>query len=418
VLLHVDRADAGLVQDRVIKAQINEGIAPAEQAQAGDYPQETIHHKYCGAGVAACRCRAYTLLDNALFDVPSKAAGHLLRGTDMISKFISYSGLAGAVLSALLVGDLARASDADTDRPGGMDNAIISRYQGSTLYMYGSNNFGTAEIVFMDKAKGKPVLQTVEGRISNKLYWAPKGRSSLEVFRNYQSALAAAGFETIASCEAAACAKLGTDWLVKHMPANVAWQAQTSEADRLFDNISNGFHHISAKKVAANGTVYVQIALIGGDDNNKKFPGRVPQFVQIVEPVQLDGGKVVVNASVIGDSLKRDGRIALYGVLFDTNKAVVKAESNLALEEMAKALKADPALKVFVVGHTDNQGNVQANTVLSQKRAEAVVDMLHKQYSVAMDRMQAHGLANFSPVANNTSEEGRAKNRRVEMVVQ
>jgi outer membrane protein OmpA-like peptidoglycan-associated protein len=143
---------------------------------------------------------------------------------------------------------------------------------------------------------------------------------------------------------------------------------------------------------------------------------RVRQFVQIVEPAVLEGGKVTVDTRAIQEGLQRDGKVALYGVTFDTNKAVIREQSGEQLEQMAKALKASPAQKVFIVGHTDDQGEFEANVSLSQKRAQAVAEALAGKYGIAANRMTARGVANLAPVASNGSEEGRAKNRRVELV--
>jgi outer membrane protein OmpA-like peptidoglycan-associated protein len=109
--------------------------------------------------------------------------------------------------------------------------------------------------------------------------------------------------------------------------------------------------------------------------------------------------------------------MALYGVNFDTNKAVVRDDSAAQLKEMAAVLKAAPALKVFIVGHTDNQGEFGVNRTLSQKRAEAVVAALSSQYGIAPARLTGYGVASLAPLSANDSEDGRAKNRRVEMVV-
>jgi outer membrane protein OmpA-like peptidoglycan-associated protein len=84
---------------------------------------------------------------------------------------------------------------------------------------------------------------------------------------------------------------------------------------------------------------------------------------------------------------------------------------------MAKALQAQPKMKVFIVGHTDDQGEFEANMTLSQKRAQAVADALANKYGIAANRMLPRGVANMAPVASNASDEGRAKNRRVELVV-
>jgi outer membrane protein OmpA-like peptidoglycan-associated protein len=103
--------------------------------------------------------------------------------------------------------------------------------------------------------------------------------------------------------------------------------------------------------------------------------------------------------------------------LFDTGKTELKPDSNAQLDQMAAVLKAQPALKVFIVGHTDNVGGLDANLKLSQGRAQAVVAAL-TQRGIAASRLLAHGNANYAPVASNAGEDGRARNRRVEMVLQ
>jgi len=85
---------------------------------------------------------------------------------------------------------------------------------------------------------------------------------------------------------------------------------------------------------------------------------------------------------------------------------------------MARLLQKSPSLKVFIVGHTDNQGSMDVNLTLSQRRAEAVVTALTRDYKIGAARLHAHGAASFAPVSSNASEAGRAKNRRVELVEQ
>ncbi len=126
---------------------------------------------------------------------------------------------------------------------------------------------------------------------------------------------------------------------------------------------------------------------------------------------------VVVSAEQIGKGLGDDGKVIFYGIYFDTDKAVLKAESAPTLDEMAKWLKANAAAKVYIVGHTDMQGAAEHNQTLSRNRAAAVVDALVKQHGIAADRLGAQGVGPYAPVASNAAEAGRAKNRRVEMVL-
>ena len=106
-----------------------------------------------------------------------------------------------------------------------------------------------------------------------------------------------------------------------------------------------------------------------------------------------------------------------YGIYFDTDKATLKPESEPTLVEMAKFLKANAATKVFIVGHTDMQGGVERNQKLSQDRAASVVAALTGKHGIAKDRLTADGVGPLAPVAANDTEAGRAKNRRVEMVL-
>ena len=110
--------------------------------------------------------------------------------------------------------------------------------------------------------------------------------------------------------------------------------------------------------------------------------------------------------------------MAVSGILFDTGKATIKPESAQAIGEVAKLLQGDPALKVFVVGHTDSVSTVESNLKLSQDRAEAVLQSLVREHGIAAARLRSYGCGPFAPVASNDTEEGKARNRRVELVQQ
>ena len=127
---------------------------------------------------------------------------------------------------------------------------------------------------------------------------------------------------------------------------------------------------------------------------------------------------VTIDANAMAREIDQTGRVALYGLYFDTAKATIKPESKPTLEEIAKLMQAQPELRVVVVGHTDNQGKLDYNMDLSQQRARAVIQALTQEHGIAAERLQDWGVGYLSPVASNRSEEGRAKNRRVELVEQ
>jgi OmpA-OmpF porin, OOP family len=127
--------------------------------------------------------------------------------------------------------------------------------------------------------------------------------------------------------------------------------------------------------------------------------------------------QVVASAEVFQSGLQAAGHVEVPGIFFDTGKSELKAESASAVAEIAKLLKADP-LKLYVVGHTDNVASLDLNLKLSQARAEAVVQALVSQHGISAARLTARGVGPLTPVASNDNEEGRARNRRVELVKQ
>jgi OmpA-OmpF porin, OOP family len=168
-------------------------------------------------------------------------------------------------------------------------------------------------------------------------------------------------------------------------------------------------------KATRDGTDLCVIVWVTGPDSIWDAP---TTSVVVIEPVALQTGQVTASLEQIETGLQADGRVALYGLYFDTGKAEVKPESTAQLNEMAKLLKGDPALRVFIVGHTDNAGALESNLQLSQRRAEAVVAALVQRHAVDGKRLTERGVANLAPLASNAVEAGRAKNRRVELVAQ
>ncbi|MBI2522645.1 MAG: OmpA family protein [Bdellovibrio sp.] len=134
----------------------------------------------------------------------------------------------------------------------------------------------------------------------------------------------------------------------------------------------------------------------------------------IVETKALEQ-EVVADASALLQGIATAGKVAVYGIFFDTNKAVVKPESTPTLEQIVKLLKQNPTLQLYVVGHTDATGLVQANLKLSSDRAAAVVAAL-VAHGVSASRLSPTGVGPYCPESSNRTEEGRAKNRRVELV--
>lgn len=278
--------------------------------------------------------------------------------------------------------------------------------------------FDEVELVAGKKVENKEAfekMQKVEGKFTRIKYCYPADRSSLEVMRNYQAALTKAGLSTIFACEKASCGNGFGDVMGNHIDA----KGFSGEGDSDYWGAPFNYGRLEPRYLLASGkrtdgsiayaSVYVTPPTSG------KLGGI---YLEIVEPKAMENDKVTVNlnAGDLAKGLAADGKIALYGIYFDSNKADVKSESKPQLAEMAKLLQQDATLKVYIVGHTDNQGAMARNLPLSQQRAEAVVKALVTDYKIAATRLSAKGIASYSPVATNDNDVGKAKNRRVELV--
>lgn len=337
---------------------------------------------------------------------------------------------AALALLASLTLAAAQADAPKADVPGSADHPVLKRFAGSLLVGYAQQDweqrsFPDASGVSKTEDKfNRPV--NVEGKVTRLFYLAPLGKSALEVFRNHQQALTAAGFKPTWGCESEAqgCTKAyfaidgyerakGMRWAEGDLPAAGADRSGSTWA--LPMALSYQQARMLVGTLTSGGRTLNLLLFTSMAEN--EHTNRAATYVEIVEPKAMPTGQVSVDAKAIGQGLQADGKVALYGLLFDTGKTDIKPESGAQLDQMAAVLKAQPALKVLIVGHTDNVGSIDANLALSQGRAQAVVAAL-AQRGIAATRLQARGVANFAPVAANSGEDGRAKNRRVEMVLQ
>jgi outer membrane protein OmpA-like peptidoglycan-associated protein len=138
-------------------------------------------------------------------------------------------------------------------------------------------------------------------------------------------------------------------------------------------------------------------------------------YLNIVEK-QAMKQEVAIDAAAMASSIADSGSVAIYGINFDTAKSDIKPESEPAIDEIAKLLTNNPTLKVYIVGHTDMVGDAASNVRLSQARAQSVITALVSKHGIAAARLIAFGAGPYAPIASNETDEGRAKNRRVELV--
>jgi OOP family OmpA-OmpF porin len=336
----------------------------------------------------------------------------------------------GLMMAALcmVAAQSAMAKDAlPKDVPGSADPAIVKRFTGSTLIGYRTE--GWDAVVFPASAAIDPSgdhgfknLVTIEGAMTRAVYLSPEGKSPLEVYRNYEQALNAAGLKKKFSCETKCSDQY---FALSSGGMDVRKGMKWSDGD--IPNDKNGSYRVDSAMSFEDGRMLVGTITQGGVEKwvllyVSKAVGdytRYSQaFIQIAEPKAMQTGQVsVLNASDIQAGLTREGKVAFYGLYFDTGKADIKPDSQAQLQEIGKVLKSQPALQVFVVGHTDGQGQLDANLQLSQQRAQAVVNALVKQQGIDAKRLAAKGVASLAPLATNATDEGRARNRRVELVV-
>jgi len=281
------------------------------------------------------------------------------------------------------------------DVEGSKDHPLISRYPGSVIDEYSQKAFDEYQLPLSKVADGKyGKTQHLEGKVTAFYYKSPEGRSALEIYRNYESALKNGGFQTLFSC-AKTCGDAPPQGFFP--------------LDDAFGNYSSETRYLAAKLARAEGDVYVALWVYDSSFDIKTF-------LTVVEVKPMESGLVTVNAASLASDITRTGHASVYGIYFDTGKADVKPESDATLAEISKLLQQDPSLKLYVVGHTDNVGTLASNMDLSKRRGDAVVKVLTAKYNIAAARLSAQGDGPTAPVASNDNEEGRAKNRRVELV--
>ena len=320
------------------------------------------------------------------------------------------------------------------DLQGAKDSPVLKRYEGAVIIGYDFRKFNDYELL-LGPVKSDPerrnILspsksQHIEGQTTRILYTVPGGRSPLEVVRNYEQELKQNGFTVLYQCAREKC---GTDdgWLAEYYlystnrklhnyPPNGSGRPAGQVSEYAFSGAKDQ-QYLAAKRVSPQGDVYASVYVaLGQFDMHKETFDHALVLLDLVETKPMETRMVTVDAPAMAKGLENAGHIALYGIYFDTDKTDIKPESAATLKEIATLLKGDPKLALYVVGHTDNVGGDDYNLDLSRRRAAAVVAALTSQHGIDPKRLKPSGVGLLAPVAANDSEEGRAKNRRVELV--
>lgn len=265
------------------------------------------------------------------------------------------------LLSTVICVCLATLRAQDDDKPkdaeGCKDSPLITRFPGSVIHSCDNKEYEQADFPMADGQQ-----KHLEGEYHSWDIATREGTSEIQVFRNFLNALKTAGFAI---------------------------------------DYANSPQHLVAHK----GNTWVFI------DNRGDY------YDQTIITAQEMRQELTADASSLSDAISKTGHVAVYGVHFDTGKAAILPDSENTLGEIVKLLQQNADLKIRVEGHTDNQGSAASNQALSERRAQAVVVWL-TTHGIEASRLSAKGMGPSKPVADNGGEEGRAKNRRVELVKQ
>lgn len=271
--------------------------------------------------------------------------------------------IAGAAFVLLLALVGAAETDAQKDVEGSQDHPLLTRMPGYYLSGYDVKDFDSSENAYVSGPEGR-----WEGKRTQLDYAVKEGAkqvSMTQIARNYENAL-------------------------RKIDAQIAFTDGRTTV---------------AKLKKGNGITWVQAQAFND--------GRDYQLL-IVEPKPMEQA-VTADAAALQQGIAAAGKVAVYGIYFDTGQATIKSESAPTLGEIVKMLTQSPRLQIYVVGHTDGTGPLETNLKLSADRAASVVKALVER-GVAASRLKPAGVGQYCPEASNRTEEGRAKNRRVELV--
>lgn len=308
------------------------------------------------------------------------------------------------------------------------DHPLVSRFADSHIIQYSETDYDEYFLptgIALPNSKSPPT-KTLEGKITTIIYEANSSRSSvLQVTRNFERSLRNAGFTTLFSCANKEC---GYN-LIPNVYGRSLRYGQYSEFSPIsaepnganFKFISAS-HHINNKlvyvvvmiqtSIYANNPVKIALDIIETQDSSP---------VAVTNQAKQAPVKVSISNNVVSHSIQTNisqyGRAVLDGIYFDSDMAIIKDKSHAALKNIADYLNTANPKQVYIVGHSDSTGSYDSNMKLSRKRARAVARQLYINYFVRKSQLKPVGVAHVAPISSNSTVNGRAKNRRVELVL-
>jgi OOP family OmpA-OmpF porin len=259
------------------------------------------------------------------------------------------------------------AQEPGVDEEGCKESPLLSRMPGCGIYECVKKEFDAFDLVINNAGE----MKNLEGAGEQLKLICPANQSALQLHRNVEAALKKAGYTIVFS----------------------------------------GRHeaHERPAVTAQKGAQWIAVQM--GDFNE------FPIYEQTAVLVKDMDQQMAASAQAMADAIARSGRLDVYGITFATGQAAISPASDAVLNDVLAVLNANPDWRLRIEGHTDNVGDKAANMKLSTARAAAVAVWLTGK-GVAAGRVSTAGLGDTQPVADNTTDEGRAKNRRVVLIKQ
>ncbi|MCP5348831.1 MAG: OmpA family protein [Gammaproteobacteria bacterium] len=302
------------------------------------------------------------------------------------------------------------------DIDGIVEHELISRYPGQDIrWQQIENNMPYR--VPVGPVTGYRTIDDwidIQGRVTRTFYrFQGTERTFSEIYTNYLDALQAENFDILG--EGMSVDRRGNSFGSRTWTQVLFMENPTTapgEVNTLFAGTSSsgGAGTIVARKDRAAGMVYI---VLNVEQHAADYIGTL---IDIIEVAPAESGLVAVDAEAIGNDIEEYGRVMLDGLYFDFDQATLQPQSEQALSAIAEYLRQNSDKQFYVVGHTDSLGTFAYNQGLSADRARTVVDTLREDYDIPAAMLEPHGVGPLVPVFSNTSDAGRERNRRVELV--
>ena len=288
------------------------------------------------------------------------------------------------------------------------DDGILSIYEGSDLRYDDQIGFEEFPVVMNDST-----VTVVDGIIRRQFCRAPEGRSPLEIMRNYESAIQQENGTVLFRTREPISVEIDENELYTYLGTHRPERGLATNVMSYTRFYLNYTDFMSGRISMADRDAYVIITAGRGEPLAREQDRTYYELITIeLEPMELG----MVTTESLQHGMETQGRVAIYNIYFDTGESEVKEDSFEALDIIAGFLRAHPENKYLVVGHTDNVGGLDMNLNLSEARASAVVQKLIDEHGIDEEQILSVGVGSAAPLASNSDEDGRARNRRVEIV--